>query len=165
MRTINKEIKLFSLDELDQRARDRAIDSLRGAQVDHDWWDCTYDDAKRVGLKITSFDLDRSRHAEGEFIDGALNCANAILKEHGEGCETRSDALTFLTAFDALPDQDSDDYRDDDFDEIEGEFLKALCESYSLILQREYEYLTSDEAIEEMIAANEYEFTEEGDLY
>jgi len=33
------------------------------------------------------------------------------------------------------------------------------------MLQKEYEYETSEEAIVETIKANEYEFTEDGNLY
>lgn len=52
-------------------------------------------------------------------------------------------------------------------DGIEGSF-KDTCKNmmryiYST-LEKEYEYLTSDEAVKEMILANEYEFTEGGKL-
>jgi hypothetical protein len=44
------------------------------------------------------------------------------------------------------------------------EFKRDLLEDYRLILRDEVEYLLSDEAIEENIKANEYEFTEEEKL-
>jgi hypothetical protein len=46
--------------------------------------------------------------------------------------------------------------------DIEDEFLKSLCEDYSIMLQNESEYLQSDAAIIEAINANEYEFLEDG---
>ena len=48
---------------------------------------------------------------------------------------------------------------------LEAEFLKSILEDYSIILQKEYEYLTSREAVEETIEANDYHFTENGNLF
>ena len=46
------------------------------------------------------------------------------------------------------------------------ELLKnSLCIKLYNDLQKEYEYLTSEEAIIESIEANDYEFTEEGEIY
>ncbi len=44
-------------------------------------------------------------------------------------------------------------------------FLNSLIEDYSIILQKESEYLMSNEAIIETIEANEYEFKANGDRY
>ena len=52
----------------------------------------------------------------------------------------------------------------EDLEDLNKEFLRSLCEDYRIILQKEYEYLTSEEAIIETIEVNEYEFTEEGEL-
>ena len=46
--------------------------------------------------------------------------------------------------------------------DIEDDFLKSLCEDYRILLQHQYEYLTSEEVIIETIEANEYEFTQDG---
>jgi hypothetical protein len=59
---------------------------------DHDWWQTTYEDAENMGLKITSFDLDRNRHAKGCFITNAMECAESILRDHGETCDTYIEA-------------------------------------------------------------------------
>lgn len=37
-------IKLYSFEELSEDAKKVAINNNRKFQVDHDWWDCTYDD-------------------------------------------------------------------------------------------------------------------------
>ena len=50
-------------------------------------------------------------------------------------------------------------------DEMSEEFLKSLLEDYRIILENEYEYLTSKEAILETIEANDYEFTADGTIY
>ena len=52
-----------------------------------------------------------------------------------------------------------------EIEESEQEFLSDLLEDYSIILQRESEYLQSRESIIETIEANEYDFTEDGKIY
>jgi hypothetical protein len=170
MRTI--ETKVYQFNELNDKAKQRAIDNCRYFEVEGDWWECTYDDAKRIGLKLTSFDLDRNRHTKGEFLLSAVEVAQNILNEHGETCETYKTASNFLDehepVFAAYMDEESEEYespeKEEELIELEDEFLKSLLEDYSIMLQNEYEYLTSDEAVIELIEVNEYEFTEEGKL-
>jgi hypothetical protein len=51
-----------------------------------------------------------------------------------------------------------------DTEDIDANFLRSLLEDYRIMLQKEYEYLTSEETIIETIEANEYEFTEKGEM-
>jgi hypothetical protein len=53
---------------------------------------------------------------------------------------------------------------DNEKDEIDREFLRALLEEYLTILRKEEEYQLSDEVADEMIVANAYEFTEDGKI-
>jgi hypothetical protein len=172
-----KTINLYSFNELSEQAQQKAIENLYDINVTHEWWDFTYEDAENIGLKITEFDLDRNRHANGEFIfDVPVDVANAIKNNHGEQCETYKTAIKFIAEWDNLVATHSDGIETDrvcedkeyDFDNaatgLEQDFLKALLEDYSLLLQKEYEYLTSKEAIIETINANEYTFTESGKL-
>jgi len=85
-----KETKLYHFDELSEEAKQKAIEGLSDINTDYEWWESTYEDAENIGLKLTSFGLDR--------------------------------------------------------------------------MQKDYEHLTSSEAIIETIQANEYEFTENGKL-
>jgi hypothetical protein len=171
MRTI--ETKVYQFNELNDEAKERAIEKCRYFQVEGDWWEHTYEDAKRIGLKLTSFDLDRNRHAKGEFLLSAVEVAQNILNEHGETCETYKTASNFLAehepVFAAYMDEESEHYespeKEEELIELEEEFLKSLLEDYSILLQDEYEYLTSDESVIEMIIGNSYEFTEEGEIY
>lgn len=174
MRTITKNIYQFH--ELSEEAQENAIEKLYDINVDHSWWEFVYDDAADIGLRITSFDLDRNRHAEGEFmvLGGGEQVAGLILKYHG-----KSDTGTYASATDYIADykkleekypnredEEHDDYHEffEDAGLLEEEFLKSLLEDYSILLQREYEYLMSREAIIETIEANEYEFYEDGSL-
>jgi len=167
-----KTINIYSFNELSDEAKQTAIEELYDINVNHDWWECTYEDAENIGLKITSFDLDRNRHAKGELILSFAEVIANILKEHGENCETYKTAEKYMErwqpVFNEYMDENSPKYEsgeaENELQEIEDEFLNELLEDYSIILQREYEYLTSEEAIIETIEANEYEFTENGEL-
>ena len=172
MRVETTSRELFTFAELSEAAKEAAIENLSDINVDYEWWDSVYENAKMVGLKITEFDLDRNRHCKGRFINSALDTAEAILREHGQHCESYKTAEAYLqerAAFiktelkaNAADDEFSED--DIDFDDIDMDFLKSILEDYSIMLQKEYEYLSSAEAIIETIEANEYEFTAEGRL-
>lgn len=171
MRTVRTKVYKFS--ELSEEAKETAINEFQDINVQHGWWEYTYMDAKNIGLNITSFDLDRNRHAKGEFIQTAIYCANKIMTEHGETCETYKTAANFIAASKEIEqradiegkDGDEDYWYQDEIEELEEEFLKSLCEDYSILLQKEFEYLESDEAIIETIEANEYEFLATGKLF
>ena len=125
---------------------------------------------ERIGLKITEFDLERNRHCKGQFNLSACEVAQNIFNEHGESCETFKTATKFMEEwqpiFSDYMDEFHKDYEsgesEDKMMELEEEFLHDLLEDYSIMLQHEYEYLTSEEAIIETIKANEYEFLETG---
>jgi hypothetical protein len=60
----------------------------------------------------------------------------------------------------------SEDY-DETQDLLDGEAIEGAFDAFAdwiqARLQDDYDYLTSDEAIEESIIANEYDFDEEGE--
>lgn len=159
-----KSYQVYEFDELSDEAKEKAIQNLADINVDRDWWDSVYYDAENIGLKITSFVLDRSRHAEGKFILPVYTVIQKILDDHGESCETYKTALQFKDVLTEEKQYDEEGYVPVEYEEAEEEFLKSLLEDYSIMLQKEYEYLTSDEAIVETIQANDYEFTEDGKL-
>ena len=175
MKTI--EVKLYKFSELSEDAQQKAIEKLCDINVDYDWWESAYEDAENIGLKITGFDIGRGRNATGEFIFGAYEVANKILKEHGKTCETHKTASQFIKDWDLLVEKYSDginknrvsednEYEfDGEADDLEHEFLNSLLEDYAMMLEKDYEYQTSKEAIIETIEANEYDFTEDGKLY
>lgn len=166
MRTI--ETTLYNFSELSEEAKKKAIEKLSDINVSYDWWEFIYEDAENIGLKITSFDLDRNRHAKGEFITSAPECAESILNEHGDTCETYSTAQTLLNRLSEVEakweGRERTNEEDNELDELEDEFLKSLLEDYSIMLEKECEYLQSEKAIIETIEANDYEFDEDGNL-
>jgi len=165
---------LYEFDELSDEAQQVARQQLWDINVCFDWWDATYEDAARIGLKLTEFDLGRRAYCRGEWIDDPETVARAILAEHGDQCETYKTAQAFLVdvttgqeKHKSSPDYDPDYEEYWETQEYENrcdEFLHDLLEDYRIILQNEYDYLTSEEAIREIIEANEYEFTENGKL-
>ena len=173
MKTI--EINLYSFEELNYTAKERALSKFYDINVNHDWWEFIYHDAKEIGIKIQSFDLYR----KDIDIDLLYNCddvANKIISNHGQNCKTYIVSETFLEDRTKLVAKYSDgcnleyvldeniEQFDEDLDELENEYNNDIANEYLSMLEKEYEYLTSEESIIEMICANEYEFTEDGEL-
>ena len=171
-----REYKVYKFDELTEEQQQKVLENYADINVDFEWWDTIYEDAKTVGIKITEFDLDRHRHCTGNFIEYAEDTAKKIIKEHGETCETWGTATNYLAERVALVKKYSDGVQTDtatedneyDFDnacgEIDVEFLRSILEDYSIMLQKESEYLSSKKAIIETIEANDYDFTEGGKI-
>lgn len=164
MKTIR--IKIYRFEELTEDAQQKAIENLSHINVDYDWRESTYNDAGNIGLKLTGFGLDRNKHAEGEFILSANEVAQNIFNNHGAMCDTFKTSESFMEkwqpVFSAYMETEEGE---NVLQEIEDEYLNDLLSDYATMLQNESEYLQSDEAIKEMILANEYEFTIDGKQY
>ena len=161
-----KSIMAYEFEELSEEVQKKVLNNMQDINVNYEWWDYTYEDAMNIGLKIDEFDLDRKSYVHGKFLHNAETVANNIIKDHGETCETVKTAKDYLQELQKLRTAcpiDEDEYLIDT-DDIDKEFLRSLCEDYRIILQKEYEYRLSDEAIKETIKDNEYEFTENGKL-
>lgn len=175
MKTIT--INLYSFDELTPEIQDKVINSLFDINVDHDWYQLVYDDAKNIGLKITEFDIDnRNGYCKGNILKNTISVADKIIQEYVEDCEIVKTAKQFLSDWDKLVEKYSNDIdktkviheNDNDFDieadDLEKDFENNLLEGYKIILSKGYDYLTSKEQIIETIKANEYHFTIDGKL-
>ncbi len=159
MRIDIKKTTVYLFDELSDDTKQAVLEKLYDTNVNYEWWGSIYEDAKNVGIEITEFDIDRSSFCHGN-IDDAMKTANKILLVHGKDYKTYKTADAFLCDMSYLDD-------DDDIaqDETEAEFGRSILEDYRIILQKEYEYLTSEEVIVEMIKVNEFEFTADGQIY
>jgi hypothetical protein len=171
---------LYTFDELSDTAKQKAVEQLSDINVDHVWWEGVYEDANQVGITITSFDLDRSRHACAD-IDNTLFTTREILDQHGPDCETYKTAKTFNDAVQPLINklEKAEDINNryygnphtgklplreltEQIRDLKDTFKRDITEDYSIILQKEYEYLIIKEAIIETIEADGYEFLEDG---
>ena len=170
MKTVS--INVYKFNELSEEAQQKALDHLFDLNVDYNWWEDIYEDAAEAGLKITSSDIDR-KDITGEFNLSACEVAQNILNSHGESCETYKTAYNFMDEWNPIfadyMDESSDNYESSDSEskmiDLESEFLNDLLQDYLIMLDHEYDYKTSKEAIIESIEANEYDFTEDGKLY
>lgn len=167
MRTETTTRTLYKFDELAEDAQNSAIEELYNINVDYEWWDAVYEDAAQIGLKINEFDIGRGSFCKGKLTLSAVEVANKIINDHGKQGETYETARSYLVDLSELKREyaeKGEDYDDLDTEDIDANFLRSLLEDYLLMLRKEYEYMTSTEAIRETINANEYEFTEEGKL-
>lgn len=94
--------------------------------------------------------------------------ADLILSKHGKDCETYKTTVEYRKNREEIEKEfiklSKDESYDDAIGLCEDEYLASLLEDYSIMLQKEYEYLTSEEAIIETIQSNEYMFTEDGKI-
>jgi hypothetical protein len=167
MRTITTNV--YSFNELSKQAQQNAIEKLYDINVNFDWWQSTYEDAETIGLKITSFDLDRNNYCTIQLKDSAVSICHKIVENHGETCETYKMAKEYIGKYDELFTKYEDTTENqhiinDELYDLDEEFTKQIEQNYLSMLKSEYEYLTSEEVIKETIIANEYEFTENGTL-
>lgn len=157
-----KTYNVYKFDELSKEAQQKAIESLCDINVDHEWWEFTYEDAKNIGLEITGFDIGRGAYCEGDFIEAPLTVIKLIKENHGEECETYKTALQYEKEMSACPKDGDGEPIENEMEVIEDDFRNSLLEDYRIMLGREFEYLTSKEAIIETIKANDYDFTDKG---
>lgn len=173
MRQIQKTYDLYKFNELDEKTQDKVLTKMYDINVDHEWYDSTYEDASNIGLEIDGFNLDRGVSVEGQLSIDIADVISKILAEHGKECATYILAETTKKTLDTLDSnikaalaKDTDPYDlEGEREELEEEFEKDLLNEYGTILYKEYEHLTSSEAIKETILLNEYEFTKEGLLF
>lgn len=168
-------IQIYKFEELEENVKEKVLEKYWDVNVDYEWWEWVFGDAERIGLKIEEFDIGRGAYVKGKWFEDAEEAAKKILEEYGEGCETYQDALAFKNElvqarkrFEGQEDYDTEfvEFEESyEYKETCNEFLKTICEDYRIILEKEYEYLTSEEVIKETIEANEWEFTEDGKIY
>lgn len=175
MKTI--EVNLYQFEELSNEAKENAIEKNRIMNVEHDWWDCTYESMKEVGVKINSFDI--YYRNINITIEDSEHTASKTIEYYGEGMEVVKISKRFIADRDALikklgEGNDIDGYSvkeefideyDEEIEYLEEEYRKEMAEEILTWLRDEYEYLQTDEAVAETLIANDYEFTEEGEIY
>jgi myo-inositol catabolism protein IolC len=166
MRTITTNV--YSFDELSEQAQQNAIEKLYDINVNFDWWEYVYSEAKELGMEINGFSLDRNYHCNIKLTDSAVSICHKIVENHS-ACETYKTAKEYIQKYDELFAKYEDTTENqhiinDELYDLDEEFTKQIEQNYLSMLKSEYEYKTSEETIKETIIANEYEFTEDGIL-
>jgi hypothetical protein len=171
-----KTINVYTIDELSEEVQNKVINKHSDINVSGSfWYDNVKNDAEEIGLLISSFDIDR-RSIKGKFKETAFDTVEKIKRKHGENCKTYKTALSYWINYDIEFKQfedvnkkgycaeDKEEQFDEWLDNFDQSFLNDLLQDYLKILQDEYDYLTSSEAIKETIRMNEYLFTETGTM-
>jgi hypothetical protein len=171
MRTVRT--KVYKFNELTVEAQNKAIQSFSDINVNYDWWEDIYDDAKEIGLEINEFDLYQGT-IHGKLINSLTDSCELVIANHGEECETHKTAKAYLAEWAKLVKEHSDGIetnkvckdKESEFDELADELEKqyklSLLQDYRIMLQQEYDYRTGKKAITESIISNQHEFTKDG---
>lgn len=158
-------IQTYKFSELSDDAKQKAIEKHLDILSFYEWWDFIYDDAKRLGLKINSFDL-YPRTIDITFEDDPDNVANAIQEEWGDGTDLHIYAKEYLSRYKQIVELVEKDIEwesaSDEINELNDYFLQKIGRCFLSFLQSEYEWRTSSEAIGEELEINDYEFTADG---
>lgn len=201
MQVIKTETVVYEFSELNEDAKQKAIDSLRDINTDYEWWDCTIQDLT-VALESIGFSGveiafsgfwsqgDGARFTgQYSYEKGALS---KVKKEYPEftGLHELAETLQELNKpyFYSLRfklgvlnslychentsglewsecDTKEDGWPSDDTDNAIVETCREFMREIYTMLEKEYDFLTSDECVIETIASNGYQFTGEGILY
>ena len=174
---------VYSFAELSEAAQERALNAFRCINVEYDWWEDSYDTirtaGKLIGLDIGDIHFDAYLYcifdADYEYARGAAKAVKAEFPQDTElhGIAKDLQALQkrhFYSLSCAVREARSmnqyscfrfgEDYDCEDL----GDIIDDFAHWARVLLRDEYEWLTSDEAVKEIIIINEHEFTEDGKL-
>lgn len=179
--------KLYRFDELGAEVQEKILRENWETNVDHEWWEHIYEDAKTIGLCINGFDLGNKRSIEGELTENLLDCCSLIRKHHGGDCDTVKTARGYVRAYGkalgewrkaelagdpffyslASLDWGPADWRnsfesEDEAQDLTKEFRLELLQDYYSMLNSEYEYQTSEEQVKASVIAMDHLYTEDG---
>ena len=176
-------VKVYAFAELSEAAKERVLNAFRWDNVEFNWYEDTFGTIRTagelLGLDIGQIYFDAYSYcifnADYEYVRGA---AKAVRKEFSwadDLCKVAKDlqdlqkrhfyslscavtkgrSMNYYQCF-----RFGEDYECKDLGDIIDDFARWA----RILLRDEYKYLTSDEAIQEAIEANGYEFTEAGKL-
>lgn len=198
-RTVSKEIYTFA--ELSEAAKEKARDWYRSGDLNYEWWDFVFEDAKTIGA-LMGIEIDNiyfsgfaSQGDGAQFVGsyaykrGALaavkdyapldatlaGIAANLQEEQRKNFYALSASVTATGRYSHPNCTDISVYDNRDHayngmaseDAADGiaEFLRDFMYWIYKQLETEWDYLNSDEAIDETLTANEYEFTADGEFY
>lgn len=128
------------------------------------WYENVYEDASEIGLKILSFDCGRGNDIDGNFIISATDCAEKIIKNHGETCKIASD---FIKKHQDIKEDDFEYYSEyeEKIGECDEDFLDEILKYYLKNLKEELEYTSTEDYFLEATESNEYEYDKFGRIF
>lgn len=189
-------MQAYKFSELNDTAKQKALDKCREFQTTHEWWEYVYYDAKEIG-KIIGIDIDKIyfsgfwSQGDGACFEGHYEYVKGATKNVQQYAPMDTELHAIAQALQNIQKAnfyqlkasvkhrghyyhenctDIDIYRNDgcelsrDAEEIVTECLKDFMRWIYSRLEKEYEWLTSDEYVTEMIESNDYEFDEDGNI-
>ena len=181
MREMN--VTVYSFAELSDDAKERALNAFRCSNVEFNWYEDTFDTirtaGKLLGLEIDDIHFDTDLYcifdAHYRYVRGASAAVckgfswaddlHKVAKDlqalqrryfYSLSCAvTKGRSMNYYRCF-----RFGEDYECEDL----GDILDDFAHWARILLRDEYEWLTSDEAVKEIIIINEHEFTEDGKL-
>jgi hypothetical protein len=183
--------QVFTFAELSDSAKKYAREQYREHNLDYEWWDFVYEDAKTIG-KLFGLEINDmcfsgfwsqgdgvAFNASYQYRKGGLKAVMQYAPQDNElhGIVARLQTVqrkAFYRLYASCEqtrgnnirvnvDNDSRDITESEEDSITLELNYFADWIYSR-LESEYEYLQSDEVIDESMVANEYEFTANGEM-
>lgn len=145
----------LKFEELSEKQQSKVLDKLRDINIDHEWYDSIYEDAKNIGAKISGFDLGRGNDIDFKFVLNAELVAKAIIENHGKICDTYKLAKAFKKDVKKMSEES------EEYDDLVRAFEKDIGEEFLSMLKKDFEYYQTDESVKETILANDYEFDSE----
>ena len=177
-------VTVYSFDELSDEAKERALSESRYINVEYNWWEWSdtfgtiRTAGKLLGLEIGDISFDTDLYcifnADYEYVCGAVK---AVRDEFPHATDLHDVARKlqdlqkrhFYSLSCAVKEgRTTNRYScfrfGEDYECDLGDIIDDFAYWARILLRNEYEWLTSDEAVKEMITANEYEFDEAGKL-
>ena len=189
MRT--EQIQVYEFKDLDKEAKEKAIEDLRCNEgyMDYEWFDYLFEEFReklsKIGINCQTFYFDLHNNtfqiAEPFVADNNKLIKNSIgekylimldLENQTYNCNIwDSNESNFIEFW--IEDDDEDDEKDyktkrnleEKIEKKLNTFLKNLTKTFLNKLSEDYDYFMSDEAIEEHIEANEFEYLKGGEQY
>ena len=169
------QMKVYQFDELSEEAKEKTLEKLRDINVDYDWWEPYYEgfceELRDIGIEAEDFGFDLGRGAYLYINKGYFANEERFLNSAGVDLRRREakDALQYGIELCTEHLGGGDAYNYCDPNNLEDvnicEYLKDVLRGFWKELRDAYDHLISDEAVIETIEANEYEFSEEGELF
>ena len=163
MRTIT--LNIYKFEELSAPAQKVAIRNHQHIEVDLiDWSYPIIEDAALTShIKITEFDL--PYNLRSKFITDARTSAQSIISEMPTDSPLYSIASKFLSEQESLERSQFTSAARLDMERNEGLYQTKLEKYYLKTLDQHYDYLTSDEGVQEYLRDSDFEFTADGARY
>jgi hypothetical protein len=176
------EIEIHKFEKLPDEAKEKAIERYWNINVDHEWWDfcgllC---DVDILTSKIISFDLENDQHLQ---VSIDVKDESKFLKLLGIPSYYRNriewdyfnnrrnlgtpNTRLEIKLLDTQLEYEVDNYTEKQLEMVETAeqlFDNLISEGFKT-LQKEFDHLTGETAIEETLIANEYDFTLDGKIF